>query len=121
MSPNLHVDPAVVRAAAAALEGLLPALRAPGLEPADLDALARTPGGTSLVAEHDRLAAAVIRADRGLAEVVSGLRAVVDAVAAAEDGAARAIAAVAVTGRARSPFDTAAWLTAPPGVSEGAP
>jgi hypothetical protein len=94
VSPNLHVDHAVVRAAAAALEELLPALRAPGLEPADLDALARTAGGASLVAEHDRLAAAVIRADRGLIEVVTGLRAAADAVAAADDGAARSIGAV---------------------------
>jgi hypothetical protein len=92
--PTLHLDPAVLRATAAAVEALLPALRVPGLDPVDLAALARVPGGAVLVAEHDRLAAAVTRTGRELAEFVAGLGAVAVGVESAEHDAVRSIRAV---------------------------
>jgi hypothetical protein len=91
---NLHRDPAVLRAAAAAIDALAPSLRLPGLDPVDLDALAAAPGGASLVAEHDRLAAAIARAGRELADLVAGLGAVAAAAESVEHEAVRAMAGV---------------------------
>jgi hypothetical protein len=91
---NLHRDPAVLRAAATAVDALVPSLRVPGLDPVDLDALAAVPGGASLVAEHDRLAASVTRAGRELADLVAGLAAVAAAVESVEHDAVRAMADV---------------------------
>ena len=96
VAPNLHVDPAVLRAVAVAVGGLLPALRVPRLDPADLDALARAPGGVALVAEHDRLVAAVARVGRDLVELVDGLGEVADGVGSAER---HAVAAMTVAQR----------------------
>jgi hypothetical protein len=92
--PSLHVDPAVVRDTAATVEALIPALRVPGLDRDTLDALARVPGGAVLVAEHDRIAAAVTRTRRAMAEVVAGLGAVAADVDAAERAAVRAMQVV---------------------------
>jgi hypothetical protein len=92
--PNLHLDPAVLRAAAAAIERLLAALAPTGLEPVDLDGLARLPGGAALVAEHDRLTAAVTRTRRELAEMAAGLRSVAGGIQEAEDDAVRSVTAV---------------------------
>ena len=89
--PDLHLDPAVLRAVAATVEGLLPALRVPGPDPVDLDALARAPGGAALPAEYDRLTAAVARVDRELAERAAGLGVVADDVASADAAAARSL------------------------------
>ena len=94
VSPDLNVDPFARRAVAAAVEGLLPALRVPRPDPADLDALARDPGGAALVAEYDRLAAAVVRTDVELAELAAGLSAVADGLAAAESDAVRVLGVV---------------------------
>jgi hypothetical protein len=92
--PTLHLDPAVLRAAAATVEVLLPALRVSELDPVDLVALARAPGGAALVAEHDRLVAAVGRTGRELAELVAGLDAVAVGAESAEHDAVRSIRAV---------------------------
>jgi hypothetical protein len=92
--PTLHVDPIALRATAAAVEALLPALRVSGLDPLDLAALARAPGGAALVAEHDRLVASVARTGRELAELVAGLDAVAVGVESAEHDAVRSIRAV---------------------------
>jgi hypothetical protein len=89
---NLHRDPAVLRAAAVAVDALVASLQVPGLDPVDLDALAAAPGGAALVAEHDRLATSVVRAGRELADLVAGFRAVAAAVESVEDDAVRAIA-----------------------------
>jgi hypothetical protein len=91
---NLHRDPAVLRSAAAAVDALVPALQVPGLDPVDLDALAAAPGGGSLVAEHDRLTASLVRAGRELADLVVGLCAVAAAVESVEHDAVRAMAGV---------------------------
>ena len=94
MPPNLHLDPAVLRAAAAAVEKLLTASAPAGLEPVDLEGLARLPGGAALVAEHDRLTAAVARTRGELAEMATGLRSVAGGVQEAEDDAVRSVTAV---------------------------
>jgi hypothetical protein len=94
VTPNLHVDPAAPRAGAAALAATLPELRTTGLEADDIAVLAGLPGGGALVAEHDRLAAAVARRLRELADVVEGLDAAAGAIVAAEQRAAAALWAV---------------------------
>jgi hypothetical protein len=86
---DLHLDPAELRAAAAAL----PALRLSVLDPADLDVLAGLPGGAALVAEHDRLTTAVARAGRELADLAAALWAVAGSIESAERGAVRSVAA----------------------------
>ncbi len=91
---NLHRDPAVLRAAAAAVDALVASLRVPGLDPVDLDALAAAPGGGSLVAEHDRLVTSVTGAGRELADLVAGFGAVAAAVEAVEHDAVRAVTGV---------------------------
>ena len=91
---DLHVDHAALRAAAAGVEELLPVLCAPGLDPSELAALATLPGGVGVVAEHDRLLAAVARTRRALAELADGLGAAAAAVAAAEQEAVRSVLAV---------------------------
>jgi hypothetical protein len=94
VSADLQRDPAVLRSTADAVERLLPALRVTGLDPVDLAALGRLPGGAALVAEHDRLTTAAACAHRELA----GLVAVLDTVAAgtetADENAACALRAV---------------------------
>ena len=90
---TLHLDPAVLRATAATVEALLPLLGAPGLDPVTLAALARVPDGTELVAEHDRLAAAVGRTGHELGELVANLAAVAAEVEAAERAAVAAVGA----------------------------
>lgn len=94
MTPNLHVDPAAPRAAAAALAATLPELRTAALEAGDLAVLSGLPGGAALVAEHDRLASAVARRLRELAELVDGLEAAAGAITVADERAAVAVRAV---------------------------
>lgn len=91
--PNLHLDPAALRAAAAAVAAVLPQVAE--LDPDDLTVLAGLPGGAALVAEHDRIAAAVARRVRELADLVDGLGAVADGAASAELHAVGALRAVA--------------------------
>ena len=94
VSPDLHVDPAALRATAAAVEALLPALHRPGLDPADLGALAALPGGSAVVVEHDRLTAAAARMLRELTEVAASLASVVAVVESADHAAVRALPVV---------------------------
>jgi hypothetical protein len=89
--PNLHLDPAVLRATAAGVEALLPALRVPGLDAGDLATLAAVPGGAELAAEHDRLAAALARRSRDLADLMAGLGAVAGAAVSADRDAAASL------------------------------
>jgi hypothetical protein len=91
---DLHLDPDLLRAAAASVEGILSVLHVAGLDPAALAALGRAPGGAALVAEHDRLAAAAARSGAELAAVVAALRAVADGAASAEHRAVRAMTGV---------------------------
>jgi hypothetical protein len=92
--PDLHLDPAVLRAVAAAVEAVVPALRATRLDPVDLDALARVPGGAVLVAEYDRLLTAVARTSDELTELAAGLGAIADGTTSAEHDAVRSMRAV---------------------------
>ena len=92
--PTLHVDPAVLRATAATVEALLPALRVPGLDAVTLAALARAPGGAELLVEHDRLAAALARTGGELAALGAALVSVATGVETADDGAVHALGAV---------------------------
>jgi hypothetical protein len=94
VSPDLHLDPVALRAAARAIEALLPSLDVRGLDPADLRALAGLPGGAPLVAEHDRLVAATARTRSELAALTDGLGAAAAGVDAAEHSARRAMTAV---------------------------
>ena len=91
VSPDLDLVPAELQAAAAAVRALLPVLRLPALDPGDLDALARLPGGAQLTAEHDRLVTAVGRAERELAELAAALQTVTGATEAAEQDAVRSV------------------------------
>ena len=81
---NLHLDPAVLRATAGAVAALPPLLRVPGLDPVDRHALAAVPGGAALLAEHDRITAAVARTGQDLDDLADGLRAVADGAATTE-------------------------------------
>ena len=90
MSPELHADVAALRAARRSVETLRAALRPAALDPADLAALAG-PGGAALVAEHDRLVAAVVRAARELAELDLALGTAVVSLEAAESHAVRSL------------------------------
>jgi hypothetical protein len=92
--PNLHIDPAVLRATAGAVAALLPGLRVPGLDPVDRDVLVGVPGGAALLAEHDRIAAAVVRTGQALGELVDGLEAVAAGVATTERDVVRTLGAV---------------------------
>jgi hypothetical protein len=92
--PDLHLDPAVLRAVAASVEAVVPALRASALDPVDLDALSRAPGGAALVAEHDRLVAAVARTSDELTELAAGIGAIANGTASAEHDAVRSMRAV---------------------------
>jgi hypothetical protein len=87
VSADLQIDPIALRAVAA----LLPALRPSALDCADLDAIAVLPGGTALVAEHDRLTTAVTRAGDELADLTAVLTAVAAAAESAEAAAARVV------------------------------
>jgi hypothetical protein len=89
--PDVHLDPDALLAVAASAEALVPALRPPALDPADLAELAGLPGGAALVAEHDRLCAAMVRAARELGELAAALGAVAAATEAADRCAARAL------------------------------
>ena len=89
--PNLHLDPAVLRATARAVAALPPLLRVPGLDPVDRAALAATPGGAALLAEHDRISAAVARTGEALDDLADGLRAVADGAATSEHDTVRAL------------------------------
>ena len=88
---TLQLDPAVLRATAATVESLLPLLGVPGLDPVTLAALAQVPEGEALIAEHDRLTAAITRTGRELGELVAGLGAVAAEVESAERAAVAAI------------------------------
>jgi hypothetical protein len=94
VTADLQRDPAVLRSTAGAVERLLPALRVTELDPGDLAALARLPGGATLVAEHDRLATAAARVRRELVELVATLDTVAGGTEAADENAARAVRAV---------------------------
>jgi len=95
--PDLHRDPAALRAAALIIGGVLPVLRVPGLDPGDLVAMARGPGGAALVAEHDRIVAATGCIGRELADVVVALRVAADGAERADRDAAGSVAAVSPT------------------------
>ena len=94
MSSDLQLDPAVLRVAAAVLDGLLPALPAAALDPADVAALARVPGGAALLAEHDRLATAVGHVRRELTDLVAAFTAVAHETERAERHAVRSVTVV---------------------------
>jgi hypothetical protein len=87
----LHVDVAVLRAARNDAEELRAALRPEALDPRDLAVLAAASGGAALVAEHDRLLAAVTRTARELAELDAALEAAATGLEAAERHAVRAL------------------------------
>ena len=91
VSPNLHLDPAVLRATAGAVAALPPLLRVPGLDPVDRAALAAAPGGAALLDEHDRLTAAVARTGQDLDGLADGLRAVADGAATTEHDTVRTL------------------------------
>ena len=95
VSADLHADPAALHAAAAAVEALVAVVAVPGLDAAELESLARLPGGAAVVAEHDRLLAAAARTRRGLAELAGGLAAAAGTLAAAERDAVHTMRAVA--------------------------
>ncbi|MDT7580212.1 MAG: hypothetical protein QOK35_1476 [Pseudonocardiales bacterium] len=96
--PNLHLDPAVLRATAGAVAALLPVLRVPALDPDDRAALVGTPGGAALLAEHDRILAAVARTGLALSDLVDGLGAVADGVTTTEYDTVRALEAATRVG-----------------------
>jgi len=73
VSHHLHVDTAALRAVRLATEAVQARLRPDMLDPEALAVLAAVPGGTGLVAEHDRLLAAVSRTARELAELDAAL------------------------------------------------
>ena len=89
--PTLHLDPAVLRATAGAVAALPPLLRVPGLDPVDRAALAAVPGGAALLAEHDRITAAVARTGQDLDDLADGLRAVADGAATTERDTVRTL------------------------------
>ena len=91
MLHHLHVDTAALRAAGLSTEALRASLRPGALDPSDLAAVAAAPGGAALVAEHDRLVAAVSRAARELAELDSALGIAAAALETAEWQAVRAM------------------------------
>jgi hypothetical protein len=88
---DLHVDTAVLRAARSGAEELRAALRPDALDPRDLAVLATAPAGAALVAEHDRLLAAVIRTAGELAELDVALGVAAAALENAERYAVRAM------------------------------
>jgi hypothetical protein len=92
--PNLHLDPAALRAVAGTVAALVPVLGVPALDPVDRAALVRAPGGAALLDEHDRITAAVARTTHALDDLADGLRAVADGVASGEHDAVRALGAV---------------------------
>jgi hypothetical protein len=96
--PNLHLDPAVLRAIAGAVAALQPGLRVPGLDPVDRAALAGVPGGAALLAEHDRIDATVARTGQALGDLVDGLGAVADGVATTERDIVRTLGATTWVG-----------------------
>ena len=91
MAPDLHRDPATLRAGRSAVEALLPTLDVAGLDPVDLRVLAGLPGGTALVSEHDRLVSAAGRARRELADLADRLEGAARGLDTAEQGAVRAL------------------------------
>ena len=91
MSYELHVDVTALRAARTSVEALHAALRPAALDPADLAALVAERGSAALVAEHDRLVAAVVRAARELAELDVALGTAVIGLEAAESHALRSL------------------------------
>jgi hypothetical protein len=88
---HLHVDTAILRAARRRAEELCAALRPGPLDPRDLAILAAAPGGAALVAEHDRLLAAVTRTADELAELDAALGAAATGLDAADRHAVRAM------------------------------
>jgi hypothetical protein len=88
VSTDLHIDPIALRAAAELLQ--LPQLSA--LDAADLDVLAILPGGTVLVAEHDRLTTTITGAARELAALKGAFATVAASVELAEEAVTRSIA-----------------------------
>jgi hypothetical protein len=88
---DLHLDPARLRAVAATLDVALAhaALAAP--DPGDLAVLASAPGGAALIAEHDRLTAAVGGVVNELADLAAGLTIVASTGETADGQAARII------------------------------
>ena len=95
VSPELHADVAALRAARRSVETLRAALRPAALDPVDLAALVAGPGSAALVAEHDRLVAAVVRAASELAELDLALVTAVVGFEAAESHALRSLTGVA--------------------------
>ena len=90
----MHLDPAVLRAVAGAVAALVPVLRVPGLDPVDRAALGGAPGGAALLAEHDRIAAAVARTGQDLGDLADGLDAIAGGVVSTEHDVVRALGAL---------------------------
>lgn len=88
MAHELQLDPDRLhvhgRRLSALLDGLAPA---PTADEATRAALARTPGGAAVLAELDRLAAAVDRTGRELSGLAAGLHVAAYAAAAVESDA----------------------------------
>jgi hypothetical protein len=87
----MHVDTAALRAARLSTETMCAGLRPDALDPDALAVLAAAPGGAALVAEHDRLLAAVTRTVRDLAELDAALGTAATALEVAERHAVRAM------------------------------
>ena len=91
MLHHLHADTAALRAARLSTEAVRAGLRPAALDPDTLAVLAARPGGAALIAEHDRLLAAVSRTARELAELDDALGTAVMALEAAERHAVQAM------------------------------
>lgn len=91
MSHHLHADTAAMRAARLSAEAVQARLRPAALDSETLGVLAAGPGGAALVAEHDRLLAAVSRTARELAELGTALATAATALETAERNATQAM------------------------------
>ena len=95
MPPNLHLDPAVLRAAAGAVAALLRrAAACPALDPVDLTRSPAFPVARRCSPSTTAIAAAVARTGQELGELVDGLDAVAAGVATAERDVVRTLGAV---------------------------
>ena len=93
MPPDVHRDPDALRAVAAAVESVLPAVVAAPLDPAVLAA-----AGPVLTAEHERTVAVLERVGRELGELAGVLRAAAAGLEAADDEVRRSLVRAALEG-----------------------
>jgi hypothetical protein len=89
---HLNVDTDALRAARLSAEALSAALQPHALDQETLAVVVASPGGTGLVAEHDRLVAAVQRIACELNELDTALGVAAGALETAEWHAVRAVA-----------------------------